>query len=819
VQPRKGTENIAMNTGLSKAIALGLFAALGATAGCLHGAPSQNPSEETGTVGVQLTLPGGEVLDTLSWQVLSGTTVVQSGQVNVADSQTLSFLVSGLESGAYTITLTGTSTDGTVTCAGSGTFTVIARGTARASINLQCATGPVDAGSVSVTATLNSCATWQSLSASPSEVNVGGTVTLNATATAPAAAALTYQWSAPSGTFGSPTAATTTFTSTTPGPVTVTLLVGDGPVAAGFTCSASLDTTSTVVTFDTATDAGSGESASGTAAGSIFVIDSTDKLWSFDTGGNSLATVALPTPIGNINGGGIALSSNDLYVTIGQFTNAVTSFDLTLSPHALPAGAFPGLSVPRGIAYDTNNQWFYVGNGAATVNVYGSTGSSIATGGGFPGAFGPSGVAYDSDDNAIWVANYVGAPAATPPVYGVSEYTPNGAAAQTFDRSTQFVAPGAHQEPYSIAVCPTSATGDSTVVVVGFIDDGSGEGTGTVQSYSTSGAPIGSPFAGPISKPYALSCDSQGNVYIADVTGLYRENTAGQNIGLPGSFAGLTPPIYGVLAVPGSVGGGGAVDDGGSEGAVRADTGAPDAPARADAEPPDAPTGVDEGGFDGPRVAFDYSVPLNTTGPIGSSVGISPAGTQDPNTNQSLTFSVVNGTVTPDLAFPGSPSGVWTATTFPVNAEPIPWLTPVSNGLTTLSTPYSSTWPWPPAFGALQGYIQINFAVPVSTVSVQVQDIISSNDDFGSPGTPPLPFIDAWSQLNGDLAGNTPIGPVVGADNTVSVPSAATTAWSTLTITNPGQIWTVVIGAQSGPSTDSNPEIANVIFQNLSYQY
>jgi sugar lactone lactonase YvrE len=276
------------------------------------------------------------------------------------------------------------------------------------------------------------------------------------------------------------------------------------------------------------------------------VIDSTHTLFSFDQAGTALANAVLPTPIGNINGGGIAVASGKLYVTIGQPTNTVASFDFALAPQALPPSAFAGLSVPRGIAFDPSAAQFYVGDGAATVNVYSAAGASVTVGGGFPGNYGPSGVAFDADDDTLWVANYVGAPSSPTPTYGVAEYTATGAAAQTFDYATQFPRP-AHEEPYSITVCSKAATGGSTLVVVGYIDDGSGLGSGAVRSYTTSGAMVGS-FSGPLTKPYGLSCTTQGDVFIADASGLYRVSTSGANLGLPGPFAGLTPPLFGVLA-------------------------------------------------------------------------------------------------------------------------------------------------------------------------------------------------------------------------------------------------------------------------------
>jgi hypothetical protein len=141
---------------------------------------------------------------------------------------------------------------------------------------------------------------------------------------------------------------------------------------------------------------GNGPPESGAAnSPAVFVIDSTGKMFSFDANGGSLAKVAVTTPIGALNGGGIALASGLLYVTVGQPTNAVSAYSLSLAPQTLPVGSFHGLDVPRGIAFDSNNDEFYVGNGAASVSVYGATGATLPAVASFPNHYGPSGVAYD----------------------------------------------------------------------------------------------------------------------------------------------------------------------------------------------------------------------------------------------------------------------------------------------------------------------------------------------------------------------------------------------------------------------------------------
>lgn len=308
----------------------------------------------------------------------------------------------------------------------------------------------------------------------------------------------------------------------------------------------------------------SGAGSGGTSVPpAVYVIDSTATLFAFDGQGNLLSHASLPTPIGALNGGGMTLASGAVYVTVGQQTNRVSAYDATtLAPHSLSASAFAGLSVPRGIAYDSNVSEFFVGNGAATVNVFDASGGAAAPTGSFPGHYGPSGVAYDSDDHTIWVANYVGSTPASPPHYGVTEYTQSGDSAQTFDYASQFVSPASPTEPYSIAVCLSAATGGAPLVLVGFIDDGSGQGTRSVQAYSTSGAPVGAPAQGSLTNPYSIACSTSGTVYVADRSGLY-QGTIGSSgltgLGPASGFAGLTPPIYGVLVAPstGSGDGGG----------------------------------------------------------------------------------------------------------------------------------------------------------------------------------------------------------------------------------------------------------------------
>jgi phospholipase C len=228
-----------------------------------------------GTIGMQLTVPGGEVLNVINWTLTGpngASTIVQTGSVNVANSQTTSFLVGGIPAGAgYGIALSGTSTDGNITCSGSAMFSVAARATTNVSVALQCSATASEAGAAQVTATTYGCAAWNSVSATPAEVTVGNSVTVSASAIAPNPSALTFAWSAPSGSFDAPASASSHFTCTAPGPVSLTLTVGDGPVPDGGACSAALGTTTVQVTCDGHLDS-AGQLATATKVKHVVVI-------------------------------------------------------------------------------------------------------------------------------------------------------------------------------------------------------------------------------------------------------------------------------------------------------------------------------------------------------------------------------------------------------------------------------------------------------------------------------------------------------------------------------------------------------------------
>jgi PKD repeat protein len=206
---------------------------------------------ETGTAGVALSLPGGAILNTVSYTITGPGGVSRTGTLDVSKSATISGLLPLPAGGPYTITFDGTSTDGSQICGGSQTFSVTAHQTTPITLHLTCKEGP-RAGSVLVNGTVNVCPRIDGISSSPAEVVVGGTIALDAAAhdTDGAPSPLAYAWTASSGTLSSSTAKNPTFTCTTPGTATLGLTVSDGDPAAS---CADTQTVTVTCTKSTAT--------------------------------------------------------------------------------------------------------------------------------------------------------------------------------------------------------------------------------------------------------------------------------------------------------------------------------------------------------------------------------------------------------------------------------------------------------------------------------------------------------------------------------------------------------------------------------------
>jgi hypothetical protein len=208
--------------------------------------PAPSPQDDTaGVVGLDLTLPGGVRIDAVHYVVSNAQGhVVAQGNIDVRHSLVIRATLTLPAGTGYTMALSATSTDGSVTCSGtSAPFDVSAHGSLSVRVDLSCRTAGSASGVVTVSGTTSNCATLQTLTVNSAETTVGSSVALSATATAPDLSSLTFAWSAPSGTFSSTTSPAPTFTCTAPGPVAITLAVGDGPGPNGGAACGQIETT------------------------------------------------------------------------------------------------------------------------------------------------------------------------------------------------------------------------------------------------------------------------------------------------------------------------------------------------------------------------------------------------------------------------------------------------------------------------------------------------------------------------------------------------------------------------------------------------
>ena len=216
-----------------------------ALGGCSAGAEvSDSGNEDVGSVGLNLQVGGG-TLEQVSYTIVGPNEYVKAGTFKVSDSTVLSAVLGGLPAGnGYRITLSGTTTDGATSCSGAGSFDIAAHQTTVVSVHMLCHQLSTT-GSVKVGGTFNVCPVIDGVTTSPAEVLVGGSISLTATAhdVDAAPSALSYAWTANSGTFDDATLAGPTFTCTAPGEVTLSLSVSDGDPEAS--CAAQATTTIT----------------------------------------------------------------------------------------------------------------------------------------------------------------------------------------------------------------------------------------------------------------------------------------------------------------------------------------------------------------------------------------------------------------------------------------------------------------------------------------------------------------------------------------------------------------------------------------------
>jgi hypothetical protein len=204
--------------------------------GCGTELGTQGDGQELGRVSFALVVPGGPVLDSVTYTIGGPAGFSRTGSFDVSHSANISGLITLPAGGPYSVTLDATSTlAGGGTCGGTGTFSVVAHGTTGVSVHMTCHEVPKN-GTVLLSGAINVCPTIDNVSATPDEIAVGYPLMLSASAHDSDAAptALTYAWTTTGGgTFGSAAASDTPFTCTMPGTASITLTVSDGDPTPG----------------------------------------------------------------------------------------------------------------------------------------------------------------------------------------------------------------------------------------------------------------------------------------------------------------------------------------------------------------------------------------------------------------------------------------------------------------------------------------------------------------------------------------------------------------------------------------------------------
>ena len=229
------------------------------------GCGKKDSRDDIGSVGLALTLPGGAVVNTVTYTITGGTPPISpiNGSIDVSAPgiTVATALVSGLPAGAYSVTMNATASDGQ-TCTGTAPFTVVAAQTAMANVILQCSRIRNN-GSVVINGRLDQCPFITSLSATALQAPVGGSITVGVSATElDPGDTISYTWtnSAPAiGTLAPTNAATGTFTCNAAGSAVLSIAVSDG------VCGDAL--TNAIPITCTASATGTGGGAAGAAGG------------------------------------------------------------------------------------------------------------------------------------------------------------------------------------------------------------------------------------------------------------------------------------------------------------------------------------------------------------------------------------------------------------------------------------------------------------------------------------------------------------------------------------------------------------------------
>jgi hypothetical protein len=351
---------------------------------------AQGP-DSTGTIDGKLTLPGGEHIGVGSY-TLANATNSYTGSINITATNVLSFTIGSIAAGTgYTLSLSATTDDGAFTCAATaGPITVVNRTTTTVGINLQCTSNQGrDSGSLVVYASASNCPVWNTIVANPTnitppsgsnvddagtagstsispgstsvpaDIGVNQSLVLVGSATAPDPGQISFLWATTGGSLSSAqgtidpnsndagTTNETTFTCPpTPGQITVTMVVSDGPLPEGGGCDVLFTTGTVTINCQAAaptcafgTGCGDGGQICNMAGSCVPALFSAVVLSSLDGGPIGNVTTALPISIQTYDLTGTPVGApmplptalNGAQQPVAIMGNDITEGDLTTS--------------------------------------------------------------------------------------------------------------------------------------------------------------------------------------------------------------------------------------------------------------------------------------------------------------------------------------------------------------------------------------------------------------------------------------------------------------------------------------------------------
>ncbi len=179
-----------------------------AVAGCA----TETPSGDGSSLGVNLQLEGGQIIDEVEWVITSPGMDPMRGTIDVsAPGSTASVEVFGLPPGDdYTITMTAMTDDGE-SCSGSADFDVQAGESTQLMVILSCKP-PEDLGGVRVNGGFNICADLVKMTVGPLQTSVGNDIELFAAGDDDENDPFELRWEATGGSIADPSAASTVYT-------------------------------------------------------------------------------------------------------------------------------------------------------------------------------------------------------------------------------------------------------------------------------------------------------------------------------------------------------------------------------------------------------------------------------------------------------------------------------------------------------------------------------------------------------------------------------------------------------------------------------